>query len=227
MIAGSLLRLFCVVAVFVVSANVVAVSAADTEKGSAQAAAYEVPRWALAFKGGKFKPDLDLYEEFYGRDTTNYWALSGAWRINNWVEIGGELGYSRDNGSGTLPSSGAAGGQVEYTLMPLQLFANLYYEQSENQLFVPYIGVGLVAAWYKQKIEQQSGRDGRTDLGGSARVGLQLLLNRLDPRSAQYLSGQRRLQSFLFVEGQYYTAEVDSIDLGGEILTIGLRMEFD
>jgi len=41
------------------------------------------------------------------------------------------------------------------------------------------------------------------------------------------LRGDRRLKSYLFLEGQYFSTKVDGIDLGGEILLLGLRMEFD
>ena len=192
-----------------------------------ETAEYAAPRWSLEFKGGKYKPDLELYKEFYGSDTNTFLAIGGAWRVNNWFELGGELGYSKDRGVGLLPNSGETGGNVKYTLMPLQLFANFRYDRSLNQLFVPYAGIGLVTAWYRQEIDQQPDRKGRTDVGGSARVGLQLLLNRLDKSSAQYLRGDRRLRSYLFLEGQYFSTKVDGIDLGGEILLLGLRMEFD
>jgi opacity protein-like surface antigen len=188
---------------------------------------YMAPRWALEFKGGRYKPDLERYEEFYGSDTNTFLAIGGAWRVNNWFELGGELGYSKDRGVGLLANSGETGGNVKYTLMPLQLFANFRYDRSLNQLFVPYAGIGLVTAWYRQEIDQQPDRKGRTDVGGSARVGLQLLLNRLDKGSAQYLRGDRRLRSYLFLEGQYFSTKVDGIDLGGEVFLLGLRMEFD
>jgi opacity protein-like surface antigen len=214
----SLLRIFLAVSLWSVSA---VTWSAD------QAAAYAAPRWALEFKGGKYEPDLENYKEFYGSDTNTFLAIGGAWRVNNWFELGGELGYSKDRGVGLLPNSGETGGNVKYTLMPLQLFANVRYDRSLNQLFVPYAGIGLVTAWYRQEIDQQSDRKGRTDVGGSARVGLQLLLNRLDKSSAQYLRGDRRLRSYLFLEGQYFSTKVDGIDLGGEVFLLGLRMEFD
>jgi opacity protein-like surface antigen len=221
-----LLRAFLAVSLWSVSAVTWSAdqAAVDPQEETAE---YAAPRWALEFKGGKYKPDLERYKEFYGSDTNTFLAIGGAWRVNNWFELGGELGYSKDRGVGLLQNSGETGGSVKYTLMPLQLFANFRYDRSLNQLFVPYAGIGVVTAWYRQEIDQQPDRKGRTDVGGSARVGLQLLLNRLDKGSAQYLRGDRRLRSYLFLEGQYFSTKVDGIDLGGEIFLLGLRMEFD
>jgi len=192
-----------------------------------QADAYMAPRWALEFKGGVYQPDLEFYETFYGDDQNTYWAIAGAYRFKNWLELGAELGYTSDEGVGQLPVNGTVGGDVDYTLMPLQIFLNFRYDASANQLFVPYAGIGIVSAWYKQKIDQQSDRDGRTDIGVSARAGIQLQITNSDRRGATYLHGNRRLQTYIFLEGQVFSTEVDDIDLGGEIYLLGLRFEFD
>jgi len=192
-----------------------------------QAVKYVAPRWALEFKGGKYKPDLELYETFYGDDKNAFWAIAGAYRFKNWLELGVELGYTNDEGVGVLPNNGILGGQVDYTLMPLQIFLNVRYDAAPGQLFVPYAGIGVVTAWYKQKIDQQPDRTGRTDIGGSARAGVQLQISNADRRGATYLHGNRRLQTYLFLEGQIFSTEIDGIDLGGEIYLLGLRFEFD
>jgi opacity protein-like surface antigen len=204
------------------------VRAADgNNQEQSQAARYVAPRWALEFKGGKYKPDLDLYETFYGDDKNTFWAITGAYRFKNWLELGAELGYTNDEGVGVLPNNGILGGQVDYTLMPLQIFLNIRYDASPGQLFVPYAGIGVVTAWYKQKIDLQPERTGRTDIGASARVGVQLQISNSDRRGATYLHGSRRLQTYLFLEGQIFSTEIDDIDLGGEVYLLGLRFEFD
>jgi len=198
---------------------------------SAQAASagekYAAPKWALEFKGGKFEPDIDNYKSFYGDKDTGFLSFGGSYRLKNWLELGIELGYSQDDGVGELPDAGTTGGNVEYTLLPLQVFLNLRYDVKPDQRFIPYVGVGMVTAWYKQEIDQQSDRDGRTDIGSSARVGLQLLLTGLDRSGAAYMSGDKRLRTYLFLEGQTYSTKIDGIDLGGELYLLGLRLEFD
>jgi opacity protein-like surface antigen len=202
-------------------------AADDTNQAQSQPASYAAPRWALELKGGQYKPDLELYETFYGDDKNSYWAIAGAYRLTNWLELGAELAYSNDEGKGALPVNGILGGQVDYTLMPLQIFLNVRYDSSPDQLFVPYAGIGIVSAWYKQIIDQQPSREGRSDIGGSARVGVQLQLTNLDRSVARNNSSNRRLKTYIFLEGQVFSTEVDGVDLGGEIYLLGLRFEFD
>lgn len=209
--------------IFLLMLFVAASSAARADSGDQ----YRAPRWSLELKGGQFKPDLDLYEQFYGDDQNTYWAVSGAYKLSNWIELGAELGYSEDRGKGILGNTGTTGGKVKYTLVPLSVYVNLRYDRSFTQLFVPYIGAGITTAWYRQEIDQQSEREGRADVGLAARAGLQLLLNRLDPRGADTLTDDRRFKASLFLEAQTFSTEIDSIDLGGAAYLLGLRFEFD
>jgi len=217
----------CLAAALLAFGSAVSLAQQNGGQNDAGQDSFRAPRWAMEIKGGQFKPDLDLYKDFYGSDKTTYWALNGAFRFNNWLELGAELGYSNDKGVGLLPNNGQLGGQVRYTLVPAQVFVNFRYDASPRQLFVPYAGIGLVTAWYRQKIDQQDDREGRTDLGGAARAGVQLLLNRLDRRGADTVRGDRRLRTWLFAEAQVFSAEIDNIDLGGELFLVGLRFEFD
>ena len=172
------------------------------------------------------EPDLPLYEDFYGDDRNGYFSAAFGYQFKRWLELGGELGYSRDKGVGAQPGNAQLGGEVVYTLIPAHLFVNFHGKSNHNQLFVPYAGVGLTMAYYKQDIESQPNRDGRTDLGYNARAGLQLLLNRLDTRTSDRVSPNGEFQSYLFVEGQWFSAKADGADLGGVTYLIGLRMEW-
>lgn len=188
--------------------------------------AAEPTPWMFEIKGGLFEPDLPLYKEFYGDDRNGYFAGAFGYQFRRWLELGGEIGYSRDSGAGLQPGNNELGGGVKYTLVPAHLFVNLLGKTGDEQLFVPYAGAGLTMAYYKQDIETQPKRDGRTDLGYNARVGLQLLLNRLDRRTAYRVSPEGGFQSYLFVEAQWFTTEVDNIDLGGVTYLLGLRFEW-
>ena len=179
------------------------------------------PRWMLELKVGRFDPELEGYQRFYGDDETRYWSVEVAYRFRRWLEVGGGLAHMRDKGVGLLSISGALGGEVTYTLMPVHAFFNLRGDFSQDQLVVPYIGVGVTRSYYKQKIELQPDRTGTSDLGTIVRVGLQLSLVRLGAKS-----GSQIQRSYLFVEAQRFTTEVDDIDLGGDVFLLGFRFEF-
>lgn len=182
--------------------------------------------WVAEFKGGLFEPDLPLYKDFYGDDRNGYFAAAFAYQFRRWLELGGEVAYSRDKGVGVQPGNSQLGGSVRYTLVPAHVFVNFLGKTSDEQLFVPYAGLGLTTAYYKQEVDSQSDRDGRTDLGYNARVGLQLLLNRLDKRTAYRASPNGGFQTYLFLEAQWFSTEVDSVDLGGITYLVGLRFEW-
>ena len=184
----------------------------------------EEPRWSVELKGGLFEPDIDDYGEFYGSDDSAYFAIGATWLAQRWLEVGAELGYFNDDGVGVLPVSGVPGAPVEYTLWPVHVFVTLRGEFTAGQLFVPYVGAGATIAYYEQQIGQQPDRNGRTDIGANARVGLQLLLDRVDPVTAAE-SGWLD-NSYLFIEAQWFTTEIDDVDLGGYAWLIGFKLEF-
>jgi hypothetical protein len=182
--------------------------------------------WAFEIKGGEFKPDLERYEEFYGSDTTTYLAATVAYRPSDWWEIGGELGYMHDSGVGILAGNQTLGGSVRYKLVPVSLYVSAFGKFVPDQWVVPYAGIGVTTAWYKQSIDAQPNRSGRTDLGYNAKAGLQLLLNGIDKNTAQRAAQGGLINTYLFIEGQYFSTKVDGIDLGGLTYLLGLRLEF-
>lgn len=181
-------------------------------------------RWSLELKGGLFEPDIDDYGTYYGADDDTYFAVTATWLALGWLEVGAEVGYFDDDGVGVLPVSGSPGAPVQYTLWPAHLFVTAVGAFSDDQLLVPYAGVGATAAYYEQKVDQQPDRSGRTDVGVNARIGLRLLLDRVDPVTASESSFLQR--TYLFVEGQWFTTEVDDVDLGGTALAVGFKLEF-
>ena len=192
----------------------------------AEEAPEEPAPWGFEIKGGKFDPDLDRYNEFHGGDPV-YFAATLAWRPSDWYEFGAELGYMHDSGVGIFESTQVLGGSVKYTLVPVHLYVSVFGRFSPGQWVVPYAGLGATMAWYKQDIDSQPDRSGRTDLGYNARIGLQLLLNKLDRRTAKRAARNGLINTYLFVEGQYFSTEADSHDLGGVTYLLGLRLEFD
>jgi len=204
----------------------VGIMAGLTLGSPAVSGAAEPTPWMFEIKGGFFEPDLPEYQQFYGDDRNAYFASAFGYQFRRWLELGGEIGFTNDSGTGMQPGNGQPGGAVKYTLVPAHLFVNFIGKTSADQLFVPYAGGGLTMAYYQQEIDLQPDRDGRTDLGYNARIGLQLLTNRLDPRTAARVSPAGGFQTYLFVEAQWFSAEVDTTDLGGFVYLLGLRFEW-
>ena len=191
----------------------------------AQERTVESPRWAYEIRGVYFEPDLELFETFYGDDTDSYFGIAGSFRLRDWLELGGEYGFMKETGVGLLTESGTLGGTVELRLDPAQVFSNFIFQRTLEQRVVPYVGAGLLVVRYEQNVDFQDDIGGRTDVGWSARAGVRFLIKTHEPtrRSA----GDPYWRAHAFLEAQHLSAEVDDVDLGGNALVIGFRMEFD
>ncbi|HJP37678.1 MAG: outer membrane beta-barrel protein [Gammaproteobacteria bacterium] len=186
-----------------------------------------VAPWVFEIKGGKIEPDLDSYKQFYGDSSSSFFAAAFAYRPSDWYEVGGELGYMKDSGRGLLADKITLGGSVEYMLVPAHLYVNVFARFSPDQWVVPYAGGGVTMAWFRQEVDSQPNRSGRADSGYNVRAGVQVLLNRLDRSAAKRVAEDGLINTYLFLEGQYFSTEVDGIDLGGLTYMLGLRLEFD
>ncbi|HEY3518525.1 MAG TPA: hypothetical protein VGL98_15860 [Gammaproteobacteria bacterium] len=192
----------------------------------AQAPAVESPRWTYEIRGAYFEPDLEQFETFYGGDTDSYLAIAGTYRLRDWLELGGEYGLMKETGVGLLTESGTLGGTVELRLDPVQVFSNFIFQRSVEQRVVPYVGAGLMVMRYEQKVGFQDDIEGRTDAGWSARAGVRFRIKTHEPaRTASSSSPYWR--ALVFLEAQHMSAQVDDIDLGGDAVVVGFRMEFD
>jgi hypothetical protein len=192
------------------------------------------PRWTYEIRIGRFEPDLDGFETFYGNDNENIYALAGTYRLKDWLEIGGEYAHMRAGGAGILTSSQALGGSVRYQLNPVHVFSNFIFQREPDQLIVPYAGVGLAVAEYEQEVAQQGTSKGRTDTGYSARLGVRFMI--AATRRPLGMAGSPYQRSFVFLEAQETSFDADtieiagqsaSVDLGGRSYSLGFRMEFD
>jgi len=201
------------VAATLLAQTVVAAAADDPPAGDGA--------WMVELKAGRIRPSLEEYGQFYGDEETGHLAVAFGYRFLPWFELDAETQYLNDNGVGQLPSTGGPGAPVEYTLVPVHVFAKFRLERDTNALFVPYLGIGVARASYRQEIELQGEREGTTDIGPSVRAGVEILMNRLDPTG----NTDPLKRTYLFIEAQQFEAKVDGIDLGGDALLIGFRFE--
>jgi opacity protein-like surface antigen len=191
----------------------------------AQEALVESPRWTYELRGAYFEPDLEQFATFYGDETDSLLGIAGTYRLRDWLELGGEYGWMEETGVGLLTETGTLGGTVELRLNPAQVFANVIFQRAIDQRVVPYVGAGLMVMRYEQKVDFQDDIEGRTDAGWSARAGVRFLIKTHEPTSRS--SGAPYWRALAFFEAQHMSAEVDDIDLGGNAVVVGFRMEFE
>lgn len=188
---------------------------------------FDSPRWTYELRGVYFRPNLDKFETFYGDDHSTYFGLAATYRFGDRLELGGEYGLMKENGVGVLSNSGALGGSVELRLDQVHIFANWIFQNEPAQRVVPYVGVGLLAVRYEQNIDLQPKIEGRTDLGWSGRAGVRFLIGSHGPTPGGTSDDSPYWRSFMFLEAQRQQAKVEGVDLGGDAIVVGFRMEFD
>lgn len=190
------------------------------------ALADDAPRWSLEIKGGAMRSAMDEWGEHYGNDRLPRYAVGAAYKVWRPLELGFELAYLRDRGQGFAPGHGVSAGAVRYQLFPAHVTATLRGVFDEDQWLVPYVGAAVGRAAYRVGISGQERVSGSTG-SEEYRAGLQLLLDRLDPRAAHDLRrGSGIRNSYLFVEYRKSEARLAGSDLGGEAWQAGLLLEF-
>jgi hypothetical protein len=115
---------------------------------------------------------------------------------------------------------------VEYVVMPAQAWLSMRWDRGGKPLFVPYVGVGVARAYYSQRVDQQPRRRGRSDIGHALRAGLQFSLDRMDPRNVARYGDSPLKRSFIVLEMQRLSTEVENIQIGGDTWSLGFRFEF-
>jgi hypothetical protein len=192
----------------------------------AQTAQESPPSWSVELKGGRYYPTLEDWKGYYGKDYMLQFSAAMAWKPLRKLDVGVELGYLHDSGVGDFPLQGGQGGKVSYTLYPASVYAVVRGVFHEGQWLVPYVGAGLTRIYYEQKIKYQDKVRGKAN-GVTYKVGLQLLLDKLDPAAANKLAVTHGINhTYLLLEAQRLDAEIHRLKLGGTSYQWGLLFEF-
>lgn len=198
----------------------------------AEQPAQEPPHWSIEVKGGKFEPDAENWETFYGKKDTDQYGVAWAYKPVRQMEVGLSIDFSKDRGKGLLADN-SIGGRVEYEQFPVTAFVLLRGVFNENQWVVPYVGIGYTQLYYKVDIQNDDKREG--DTGGiQTRAGLQFLLDPINKRGALGLQRDFGVENlYLVLEVQELDADKETvsnggadIELGGTSYLIGLLFEY-
>ncbi|MCF6338630.1 MAG: hypothetical protein L3J84_11900, partial [Gammaproteobacteria bacterium] len=117
-------------------------------------------------------------------------------------------------------------GDVDFTLVPVNISLLYRFVFHENQLLVPYVGGGWTRVYYRQERGGGDKFEGSHD-GHHVKLGIQILLDSFDKRSARNLQQKVGIENtYLFLEAQSIEAKESGIDLGGDSIFLGLLLEY-
>ncbi|MDR2877591.1 MAG: hypothetical protein LBV36_06085 [Chromatiales bacterium] len=191
----------------------------------ANALADDVPRWAFEIKGGVQRSAMAQWREFYDDNRMPIYAFGIGYKPWRPLEIGIDTAYLQDRGHGFAPGHGEAAGNVRYRLIPVHLSLTARAVFDEDQWLVPYAGIALGRYAYRMDISGQNGISGATN-GERYRIGLQLLLDHIEPSAAEGMQTYGIDNTYFFLEYQESKAKIAGSDLGGKAWLGGLLLEF-
>jgi hypothetical protein len=186
------------------------------------------PSWSVGIKAGEYQPSADGYDAQYGQRAFRG-DLDLGYKITRNVEIGLSIGYYSADAFVYSSSGRESSLTQQLTLIPTQLYIIYQLEFENNQLLVPYFGGGYTHITYDHAVEGQDRALGGTD-GYHSRAGVKLLLNSLEPNSANKLYKEWGVaHTYFLIEGQYAHVsglEDSSVDLGGSSFFGGIQFDF-
>jgi hypothetical protein len=192
------LKTIIVAAIFLLTPTVLLASEARSDR----------PHWSVELKAGALFPDT----AGWGGSSVGEYGAALAYKPFRQIEVGIEGSYSRGTGEGLQGQTTA--GEVLFERVPLNLFVLARGVFDENQWLVPYAGGGYTRMFYRAKVKDQGKTEGSVN-GYHARAGVQLLLDRLEPETAQNLYLDFGMHhTYFFLEGKYTRAEVDTVASG-------------
>lgn len=185
------------------------------------------PSFAISY--GQLEPASDDWKEIYGEELVSNYRASIGYRFHPTfgVEIGG--GYLAKDGEGKTLTGGDTGVKTTFQSAPIDLTLMYRLNYFQEQFIIPYIGGGVSYNLYWETI-----KDGRKLKGGMwgqhVTGGIQLLLDRLDKKSARDFEEDYGIDNTYLTAGATHSVINDfgkeGVDLGGWNYSAGLLFEF-
>lgn len=182
--------------------------------------------------GGYFSPAVDDWKEQYGRSGGWLPSLSVGYAVASRWWVAAEAGYFSSESRARDVTGNLSIERQRLALLPITLGVEHDFRFSEDQLFVPFVGLGYRRVVYRLEVGNKDRVQGGAG-GWVARGGLDVLLNALDPSAASGLREEWGIaRSYFRIEAQWAkvnasgSAGTGDIDLGGKTFLAGLKFEF-
>ncbi len=186
-------------------------------------------RWSVLVGGGYFSPAVDGWKEQYGRSGGWLPTLTAGYIVAPRWSVGAEAAYFSSQSRARDVTGNLSIERQRLTLLPITLGVEHEVRFSEDQLLVPFIGVGYRRVVYRLEVGNKDPVQGGAG-GWVARGGFDVLLNALDPSAASGLWEDWGIaRSYFRIEAQWAKVNANGagdIDLGGKTFLAGLKFEF-
>lgn len=178
---------------------------------------------------GNVELEEEAITDVYGTSGNGVTMLQWGPHLIKQVELNGGIGWFRENGKGLLDDGGRSDSKITFRAIPFTLDAKLRLDFFNDQIIVPAGGIGLDAWSFKQDPYKGDQILTGWKYGWHWTVGGQLLLDRLDPRTAS------KFQAVSGVDNTFLVVELREQDIGsgddgliftGRSLNFGLHFDY-
>lgn len=167
--------------------------------------------------------------DVYGTSGNGVTMLQWGPQLIKQIELTGGAGWFRENGKGLLDDGTRSDAKINFRAIPFTLDAKVRLDFFKDQVIVPAAGIGLDAWSFKQ--DPYKGDQVLTGwkYGWHWTAGGQLLLDKLDPRTAS------KVQAVTGVDNTWLVVEFRKQDIGsgddgliftGQALNFGLQFDY-
>jgi hypothetical protein len=145
------------------------------------------------------------------------------------VEVSGGVGWYQEIGNPILSGGGRSDDNVMLTALPLNVSVNLRGDFWKNQAIVPSVGASAEAWSWKQEPSGSSDRIGGMKTGWSWNAGVQILLDRVDKKSASALRVRTGIDDTYFTlsyRDQTIGDPKNGLYYSGQVVGLGLKLDY-
>lgn len=191
--------------------------------------------WSMSIGAGYFTPEIEGWRDQYGRAGGWVPTLGARYAFTPLLAVAAEAGYfTAESFAQTVPVPPSlprvSGDHQRLVLWPVTVSLEAGLRLSETQLLTPFLSAGY------RRVRYQLSVDGKDDVRGGAGglavgVGIDVLLNALDPRSAAAFKEEYGVaRTSLRVEAQWAKIQApgtgSDVELGGRTVLAALKFDF-
>ena len=189
------------------------------------------PKYSFSLWAGSYCANEAPLNKAYTDNTISIPFIEASYKINNCVEssIGIALAYKFDGYTVDESLKQSIDNEtIKMAVIPCYLQANYFYQKIQDQLLVPYVGAGLDAWYYKERVAGERSAQGIKS-GYHGLIGAKLLLDRIDPKAAPRMKEFGINNTYLALEMRYNKIDNfgdSALNLSGPIYKVGILVEF-
>jgi hypothetical protein len=191
---------------------------------------WRVGRYFAGLKVGRYVPRASEADVIYGEDKAWPFQVEIGWVHRPYLEVGFATGYMELDGTAIkILTHEKSIDPAVFRMVPGAMTFRWLFFQNPEKILIPYLGGGINIWWYKEEKPRGKNTEG-WKYGAHGSCGVRLLLDKFDPKHADFLSsGFGVKNTYLTLDFVYHWIDnfgESRLDLGGTFYQAGILFLF-